>query len=105
MWSTVPPFGIHRYWPGGGSGHRKEVRRPLGRPARTDVFEQKLNKSYETLSKKFASQCEVPRERQFVGFNAFQQLIDSGVDVVLLCTTPAFRPAHLRYAVEKKKHI
>jgi DNA-binding NarL/FixJ family response regulator len=27
---------------------------------------------------------DVPRERQFVGFDAYQQVIDSGVDVVLL---------------------
>jgi len=32
-------------------------------------------------------------------------VIDAGVDVVLLASPPGFRPAHLRYAVEKKKHI
>ena len=48
---------------------------------------------------------DVPRERQFVGFDAYQQVIDSGVDVVLLATPPHFRPAHLRAAIDAGKHV
>ena len=40
----------------------------------------------------------------FSGFDAYKQVIDSGVDVVLLATPPHFRPQHLAYAVEKGKH-
>ena len=47
----------------------------------------------------------VPPERQFTGFDAYQQVIDSGVDVVLLCTPPGFRPAHLEAAVGAGKHV
>ncbi len=47
----------------------------------------------------------VKDEMRFSGFDGYKQLIDSGVDVVLLCSTPGFRPMHLAYAVEKKKHI
>src|SRR5262249_23233054 len=42
---------------------------------------------------------------RFVGFDAYKQVIDSGVDVVLLATPPGFRPIHLKYAVEKGKHV
>ncbi len=52
-----------------------------------------------------ASRIDVKPEMQFTGFDGYKQLIDSGVDVVLLCSTPGFRPTHLKYAVEKKKHI
>jgi predicted dehydrogenase len=41
----------------------------------------------------------------FVGLDAYQKVIDSGVDVVLLASPPGFRPVHLRAAVEAGKHI
>ena len=58
----------------------------------------------QTLGDKFANRVEVPKERQFIGLDAYQKLIDS-VDVVLLATPPGFRPRHLRAAVEAGKHI
>jgi predicted dehydrogenase len=47
---------------------------------------------------------QVPDDHVFVGFDAYKQLIDSDVDVVILATPPHFRPQHLAYAVEKGKH-
>lgn len=52
-----------------------------------------------------ANRIDVAEEMKFSGFDGYKQLIDSGVDVVLLCSTPGFRPIHLAYAVEKQKHI
>jgi predicted dehydrogenase len=48
---------------------------------------------------------DVARERQFVGFDAYQHVISSGVDVVLLCTPPHFRPMHLEAAIRASKHV
>jgi len=45
----------------------------------------------------------VPKERQYVGFEGYKQVIDQ-VDVVLLASTPHFRPQHMAYAVEKGVH-
>lgn len=45
------------------------------------------------------------RAHRFAGFDSFQQLIDSGVDVVLLCTPPAFRPEHLAACAAAGKHV
>ncbi len=75
--------------------------------AMADMFEDRLKSSLETLKKNetIASKLDVTEERQFVGFDAYQQLIDSGVDVVLLTTPPHFRPLHLRAAVDAGKHI
>ena len=42
---------------------------------------------------------KVTPETSFVGFDAYQKVIDSGVDMVILTTPPNFRPAHLRAAV------
>ena len=41
----------------------------------------------------------------FLGLDAYQKVIDSGVDVVLLATPPGFRPQHLKAAVAAGKHI
>lgn len=49
-------------------------------------------------------QVKVEPSHVFAGFDAYKQVIDSGVDVVLLAEPPHFRPQHLAYAVEKGKH-
>jgi predicted dehydrogenase len=41
----------------------------------------------------------------YSGFDNYKEVIDSDVDVVLLCTPPVFRPMHLAYAIEKGKHV
>ena len=51
------------------------------------------------------SQIDVPPERRFVGFDAYRQAIQSGVDMVILTTPPHFRPLHFEYAVEQEKHL
>ncbi|MFO0829740.1 MAG: Gfo/Idh/MocA family oxidoreductase [Phycisphaerales bacterium] len=45
------------------------------------------------------------KDRSFTGFGCAEQLIGSGVDVVLLATPPHFRPMHLDAAVKAKKHV
>ena len=40
----------------------------------------------------------------FVGLDSCQKVTDSGVDVVLLCNPPIFRPDDFDYVVEKGKH-
>src|SRR5439155_1523391 len=41
----------------------------------------------------------------FVGLDAYQKVISSGVDVVLLATPPGFRPVHLKAAIDAGKHV
>lgn len=48
---------------------------------------------------------KVTPETTFVGFDAYQKVIDSGVDLVILTTPPNFRPTHLRAAVNAGKHV
>ena len=47
----------------------------------------------------------VPKERQFVGLDAYRQAIESGADVVILATPPHFRPIHFEAAVNAGRHI
>ncbi|MDT8302518.1 MAG: Gfo/Idh/MocA family oxidoreductase [Sedimentisphaerales bacterium] len=72
-----------------------------------DVFEDRLQRSLRNLmnEKKFGARVKVSNNSCFVGLDAYQQVIDSGVDVVLLATPPGFRPQHLRAAVEAGKQV
>jgi predicted dehydrogenase len=75
--------------------------------AMADAFQDRIEQSLELLQadEKVAGKVAVGAEHRFVGFNAYRELLRSGVDVVLLCTPPHFRPLHLREAVEAKKHV
>lgn len=70
-----------------------------------DAFEDQLQKSLQTLQKDQPDKVKVTPEKCFVGLDAYQKVIDSGVDVVLLATPPGFRPVHLKAAVAAGKHI
>lgn len=72
-----------------------------------DAFQDRLERSLDLLKKdpEITDKVNVSPDKMFVGFDAYKQAIDSGVDVVLLCTPPHFRPAHLAYAVEQGKHV
>ncbi len=72
-----------------------------------DAFSDRLNGSLETLKnqKDLAGKIDVKPDQCYVGFDAYKQVIASGVDVVLLTTPPHFRPAHLKAAIEAGKHV
>jgi len=68
-----------------------------------DVFESRIRSSLHHMTQEYPDQVDVPRDRQFVGFDAYRKAVDClrSVDVVILATPPVFRPLHLEYAVEK----
>ena len=70
-----------------------------------DRVEGSLKGITETLGKDGSSKIDCPPQRRFVGFEAYKQVIDSGVDVVLLVTPPGFRPPQFEYAVAAGKHV
>jgi predicted dehydrogenase len=75
--------------------------------ALADLFDDRMKICLSSLQKRpeLAEKIDVPPERQFSGFDAGKQLIACGVDVVLLCEPPHFRPAHLKAAIEAGKHV
>src|SRR3989454_1721641 len=72
--------------------------------AMADVFEDKLQGSLDNLKKQHADRVEVPKEHQFIGFDAYKQAI-ALADVVILATPPGFRPIHFEEAVKQGKNI
>lgn len=70
-----------------------------------DIFPDHLAESLANLTKKHPDKVKVDKDKQFVGFDAYQKLIDSGVDVVLLAAPPVFRPTHFEAAIKAGKHV
>ena len=76
-----------------------------------DVFPDRLATCRENLMNVAADnptlggQIKVTDERCFTGLDAYQGVIGSGVDLVILATPPAFRPAHLAAAIAAGKHV
>ena len=74
--------------------------------AMADAFPEKIDSPLETLSAKYGKErVEVPKARQFIGMDAYKQLAESEVDVVLMATPPGYRPMMLRAAIEAGKHV
>lgn len=80
---------------------------PIKLVALGDVFERKLNSSYENLKKRFAGQFDVPEDRKFLGFDAYKKAMDclKAGDIVILATPPAFRWVHFTYAIQKGLNV
>jgi len=68
-----------------------------------DVFQDRIDQCKAEILKSKGQ--EIAPEKCFVGFDAYQKVIDAGVDIVLDATPPYFRPGHLAAYVQAKKHI
>ena len=81
---------------------------PVKLVALADVFEERVRSTYENLSKgKLKDSIDVPSDRMFVGFDAYQKAMDClrPSDVAIMTTPPAFRWVHFRYAIEKSLNV
>ena len=72
--------------------------------AMADIFEDRVTGARERLQKIKPDQVAVDDDHMFVGFDAYQKVIDS-VDVVLIAAASHFHPAYLKAAVAANKHI
>ena len=70
-----------------------------------DAFPEPLQDSLNNLKKAHPDKVKVTPDKCFTGLDAYQKVIDSGVDVVLLASPPGFRPVHLEAAVKAGKHV
>jgi predicted dehydrogenase len=72
-----------------------------------DLRQDRLDQAHNVLSKMLGDKIDVPRDRQFQGFQAYRQAIDClrPGDVAILTTHAAFRAPHLEYAVAKGVHV
>ncbi|WDF69915.1 Gfo/Idh/MocA family oxidoreductase [Sphingobacterium oryzagri] len=73
--------------------------------ALADIFEDNLANTLAALKGKYGDRIDVSEKTSFIGFDAYERLIKSDVDVVLLCTPPNFRPPQLSMAIREGKHV
>jgi predicted dehydrogenase len=73
--------------------------------AMADIFEDHLKGARERIKREKPEQVDVPDDRCFVGFDAYQKVLASGIDAVLLAPASHFIPMHFQAAVEAGKHI
>jgi predicted dehydrogenase len=100
---------------GKGAGHNVLVSAPnVEIVALADAFDDRLQDAYNTLSniarddskvKQLGNAFNVPKDQCFVGLDAYEKLLKTDVNYVMLATPPGFRPTHLQAAVAAKKNI
>lgn len=80
---------------------------PVKLVAMADLVEGRLTASLKALSKQFGDRIDVPKDRQFIGFDAYRKAVDClGLgDVAMLTNFAAFRPLQLEYAVQKGVNV
>jgi predicted dehydrogenase len=71
--------------------------------ALADVFADRVAEARRILKEQKGQ--DIPESRCFTGFDSYQKLLESGVDVVLHATPPHFRPMHMAAVVEARKHL
>jgi predicted dehydrogenase len=71
-----------------------------------DLFEDRVESSYTRLSEKLSrTNLMVNPDHRFFGFDAFEKVLASDIDLVILAAPPHFRPRHLKAAVAAGKHV
>jgi len=80
---------------------------PVKLVAMADVFETRLKPSYEALKRAHGDKVDVPEDRRFVGFDAYQKAMDClrPGDIAIFATPPAFRWVHFTYAIQKGLNV
>jgi predicted dehydrogenase len=93
---------------GGAAANALSVKRgPVKLVAMADVFPERLAKDLNMLQQRFPNQVEVPQDRQFIGFDAYQKAMDclKPGDIAIFATPPAFRWVHFTYAIQKNLNV
>lgn len=67
-----------------------------------DLFQDRMDRCREILKKR--KDVEISDDKCFLGFDAYKKVIDSDIDLVLLCQPPYFRAVSFDYAIKAGKH-
>ncbi len=80
-----------------------------------DAFKDRLEGCQQNLSqdrrtrpdafRSWATRSTCPKIACFVGLDAFEKVLNSGANYIILATPPGFRPIHLAAAVAAGKNI
>lgn len=73
--------------------------------ALADLFPDRVDDARKRLAEKIGDKLKVTDETCVSGWDAYKQVLAMDVDMVILAAPPAFRPPHLRAAIEAGKHV
>ncbi|MEX2578643.1 MAG: Gfo/Idh/MocA family oxidoreductase [Verrucomicrobiales bacterium] len=69
-----------------------------------DVDRETLDKAHGILDRNQPGRVDVPEERRYGDFEGYKRVI-ADCDVVILATSPGFRPQHFEEAIARGKHV
>jgi myo-inositol 2-dehydrogenase / D-chiro-inositol 1-dehydrogenase len=72
-----------------------------------DLFKDRLDESLKNLQKVegVGDTLAVTPDKMFVGFDAYQKVLATECNYVILASPPGFRPTHLKAAIAAGKHV
>ncbi len=74
--------------------------------AAADLYPEKCSNLRNAMSKRYAEKVDIADEKMYTGLDAYKKVLaDPDIDVVLLTTSPGFRPYHITEAVAAGKHV
>lgn len=74
--------------------------------ATADLYPEKCESLRTSMSKRHPDKVDVADDKMYHGLDAYKRVLDDpNVDVVLLTTSPGFRPFHITDAVAAGKHV
>ncbi len=91
---------------GTGAAHNAlEAHQDVQIVAMADAFSDRLNSSRKSIADHTSGRGHVKEARCYTGFDAYRNLLNDDVDVVILATPPHFRPMQFEAAVNAGKHV
>jgi predicted dehydrogenase len=70
-----------------------------------DVFKDRLDSCRTRLTQRLPDKVKVTDDTCFFGFDAYKKVLASDVDMVILTSTPHWRPQQFKAAIEAGKHV
>jgi predicted dehydrogenase len=96
----------------GALGNCLEAAKIVGHPVQVwavgDLFEDRASTTFNGLKARAQKEPEtfaITQERVFTGFDNYQKVLASGVDLVLLATPPGFRAVQFPAVIKAGKHV
>ena len=73
--------------------------------AMADAYIDKVEGAHKRVARTHEKKVDVPQDQMFAGFDAYKKLMEQDLDLVVLATSPGFRPLHFENAVNKGLHV
>ncbi|MFN3189845.1 MAG: Gfo/Idh/MocA family protein [Aureliella sp.] len=74
--------------------------------AAADLYQRNCVATQKAFQKKFPEAMDIADDRMYDGLDGYKKILDDkSIDLVLLTTSPGFRPFHVKEAVDAGKHV